>query len=92
MTTCVGSVEKEPPRGHPPASRPFSASPGHTGLCLPPGLVLNPKGRYDTNFNVKKKSHQKLAVRIEKAEHSPKVLCGDLLLEYEMNKQVRSIF
>lgn len=49
MTTFVESVETEPLRGHPPASLLFSASQGHTDLCLLPGLALNPKGRYNNN-------------------------------------------
>lgn len=49
MTTFVESVGPEPQRGHPPAALLFSASQDHTDLYLLPGLVQNPKGRYNKN-------------------------------------------
>lgn len=84
MTTFVESVGTEPPRDHPPASLLFSASQGHTDLCLLPGLVLNPKGHCNKNWRpLEDKNHTKTRQnrKTKVTKYSPKILCCDLLFK-----------
>lgn len=87
MTTFWENVGIEPLTAHPPASLLFAAYQDHTDPCLLPGLVLNPKGRYNNNetqLEVKHRSgKRKKSKEREKTVvmNSPKILRCDLLLK-----------